>query len=321
MAGIGGEPTRIDLTDRAPETGPERLGALVEVLADGVLLIDGQGHLERLNAAARTWLGPAAAAAMEGDPSRWLTHLDLGLPSGSTDPHGLVGRLLAGDPVTDLRLEATRPDGVRAVLVNGRPLPPEAGGGAVILVRDVTEEVEHADALRREARRDPLTDLPNRRAFSEAIVGAGTSDMVVLVDLDRFKPVNDHYGHHVGDMVLLTLGARLRVGIRAGDIAARVGGDEFAVLSRRVHDDEAAELVERIRTVLERPVEIEGILLQVGASIGVTRIQASDDPTEIIRRADQAMYEDKRLRLLAGLARTGPADGTERRGSGMRGTH
>jgi diguanylate cyclase (GGDEF)-like protein len=308
MAGTGGEPTRIDLTGRAP--GPDRLSALVEVLADGVLLVDERGHLERLNAAARAWLGADTVAAMEHDRHRWLAHLDLGLPSGFDDPHGLVGRLLGGHPITDLRLEAARPEGTRTVLVNGRPLPPEAGGGAVILVRDVTDDMEHADALRREARRDPLTDLPNRRAFGEAIVTAGSSDVIVLVDLDGFKPVNDRYGHHVGDMVLLTLGARLRVGVRSGDLAARVGGDEFAVLLRRVHDEQVGELAGRIRSVLERPVEIEGVLLQVGASVGATRVRASDDPGEIMRRADQAMYEDKRLRLLAGLARSGPADAT-----------
>jgi diguanylate cyclase (GGDEF)-like protein len=280
-----------------------RLGVILDSLHEGMILLHADGSLERVNVAARQWLGPIASE-VEGDPHGWLARLQIREVEGlDIAPEQLIANVLAGTPIEDLHLRLPGPDGLRIVRINARPLPESVGGGAVLTMRDVTGEREAEDALRREARRDPLTDLPNRRAFAEAVQAAGTSDVVVLVDLERFKPVNDRLGHHVGDIVLLTLGARLRVGIRAGDIAARVGGDEFAVLLRRVRDDEVEELQERVRTVLERPIEAEGVLLQVGASVGSTRVRAGEEPSETMRRADEAMYRDKRLRHARQLGR------------------
>jgi diguanylate cyclase (GGDEF)-like protein len=281
-----------------------RLGVILDSLHEGLVLLRADGSLERVNAAAREWLGPVAEQ-VTADPGSWLDHLEIREVEGlDTTPGELIASVLAGTPIEDLHLRLPGPDGLRIVRINARPLPESVGGGAALTIRDVTGEREAQDALRREARRDPLTDLPNRRAFAEAVQAAGTSDVVVLVDLERFKPVNDRLGHHVGDIVLLTLGARLRVGIRGGDIAARVGGDEFAVLLRRVHDDEVDELQERVRGVLERSIEAEGNLVQVGASLGATRVRAGEDPSETMRRADDAMYRDKRRRRAQRLGRS-----------------
>jgi diguanylate cyclase (GGDEF)-like protein len=281
-----------------------RLGVILDSLHEGLILLRADGSLERVNAAARVWLGPIAEEVVS-DPDGWLARLQIREIEGlDLAPEQLIANVLAGTPVEDLHVRLPGADGLRIVRINARPLPESVGNGAVLTLRDVTGEREAQDALRREARRDPLTDLPNRRAFAEAVQAAGTSDVVVLVDLERFKPVNDRLGHHVGDIVLLTLGARLRVGIRAGDVAARVGGDEFAVLLRRVRDEEVDELAERVRTVLERPIEAEGTLVQVGASIGSTRVRAGEDPAETMRRADEAMYRDKRLRHARQLGET-----------------
>jgi diguanylate cyclase (GGDEF)-like protein len=305
--GVSGETAPIDLDDPATATAVHisRLEATLDALREGLLLVGPDGRLERLNETARAMLG-RLAGPMSQDPRRWLEHLRGSRIEGLEDrPEAILARVLAGESVVDLRLHLRGPRATRTLSVNGQPLPPGCGGGAVFTVRDVTAEVESTDALRREARRDPLTDLPNRRAFDEAVQAAGSGDVVLLVDLERFKPVNDRYGHHIGDMVLLTLGARLRVGVRAGDLAARVGGDEFAVLLRRVHDDELSELAERVRALLERPIEAEGVLIQVGASIGTTRVRAGEDPSDTMRRVDQVMYKDKRSRR-----QTGPAGGS-----------
>jgi diguanylate cyclase (GGDEF)-like protein len=315
--GVIGETAPIDLDDPATATAVHiaRLEATLEALREGLVLVGPDGRLERLNETARAMLG-RLAGPMAQDPRRWLTHLRASRIEGLQDrPEAILARVLAGESVVDLRLHLRGPRATRTLSVNGQPLPPGCGGGAVFTVRDVTAEVESADALRREARRDPLTDLPNRRAFDEAVESAGSGDVVLLVDLERFKPVNDRYGHHVGDTVLLTLGVRLRVGVRAGDLAARVGGDEFAVLLRRVQDDEVGELAERVRALLERPIEAEGVLIQVGASIGTTRVRAGEDPSGTMRRVDEAMYIDKRSRRQAG-GRLGPGAAGAARAAG-----
>jgi diguanylate cyclase (GGDEF)-like protein len=153
-----------------------------------------------------------------------------------------------------------------------------------------------------QALHDSLTGLPNRMFFqqrvSQALVAGRDSEAkvgVMLLDLDRFKEVNDTLGHHNGDLLLQEIGDRLRRILRAGDTVARLGGDEFAVLLPDLAGEEAAmAAAEGIRHALERPFVIAEVNLDVGCSIGVAMWpDHGDDAAVLLQRADVAMYSAK----------------------------
>jgi diguanylate cyclase (GGDEF)-like protein len=157
------------------------------------------------------------------------------------------------------------------------------------------------DARRSEHRasHDGLTQLPNRLLFrrrAEVAIREATSDGhhtgVLLLDLDRFKEINDTLGHAHGDLLLQTLAARLEASVRAVDTVARFGGDEFAVLLPAVEDPDAVEtLAERLLAALQQPFRINGVSLTVGASIGVACFPDDGDGVDVLlQRADVAMY-------------------------------
>ncbi|MEU4156837.1 bifunctional diguanylate cyclase/phosphodiesterase [Actinoplanes sp. NPDC026670] len=139
------------------------------------------------------------------------------------------------------------------------------------------------------AMHDPLTGLANRRAFEEQL-GAADRPTVLLLDLNGFKAVNDRFGHAVGDELLAAVAQRLVSELPAGAIAARMGGDEFAVLMPAAADA-GDDLAVRLRAAIHQPIHAGGQDLLVGASIGI----AGDcpDPVEVLRRADVAMYAAK----------------------------
>jgi diguanylate cyclase (GGDEF)-like protein len=153
-----------------------------------------------------------------------------------------------------------------------------------------------------QALHDALTGLPNRMLFQDTVARAldqsrdGEAKVaVMLLDLDRFKEVNDTLGHHNGDLLLQEIGDRLRRILRAGDMVARLGGDEFAVLLPDLAGEEAAvAAAEGIRHALERPFTIAEVSLDVGCSVGVAIWpDHGDDATVLLQRADVAMYAAK----------------------------
>jgi len=151
------------------------------------------------------------------------------------------------------------------------------------------------------SRRDPLTGLPNRRAFEEDLAReaaraarTGASLSVVMLDVDRFKAVNDGHGHAAGDSVLRAVAARAAAAIRAGDLLARVGGEEFAILLPGADLARAAEAAERVRaTLAERPVEAGGTALAVTASLGCAALASGEAPEALVARADARLYAAK----------------------------
>ncbi|BCM10367.1 hypothetical protein MAFF241647_47240 (plasmid) [Ralstonia solanacearum] len=170
-------------------------------------------------------------------------------------------------------------------------------------LQDVTRRRAMLDQAHHLALHDPLTDLPNARLLRDRLFvaiqaarRAGSLVAVVFVDLDRFKPVNDEYGHGVGDLVLKATAMRLRSGLRASDTVARLGGDEFvAVLTHCQTRDDVEQTVERLIEQLQAPFRVEGHVLSMGVSAGVA-LYPSDgrDAQTLIRCADAAMYEVKR---------------------------
>jgi diguanylate cyclase (GGDEF)-like protein len=149
------------------------------------------------------------------------------------------------------------------------------------------------------ARHDSLTELPNRRWFLESVgqalksqsLGAGG---LLLVDLNGFKEVNDTLGHHHGDRVLQEVGPRLRTAFRSEDLVARLGGDEFAVFMPGADSHAAQAAVQRLQDALHRPVEVDGISLELDASIGLAWYpDHGGDVDTLLQRADVAMYRAK----------------------------
>ncbi len=148
---------------------------------------------------------------------------------------------------------------------------------------------------------DPLTDVLNRRGFERELKRSlayvkryGTSAALIYVDLDGFKPVNDRHGHAAGDAVLKTIAAALSHNVRASDVVARVGGDEFAVLLWNVGDAAAAAKAAAIEAaVYSSEVRWGASTFVVGASVGVALLGRLDSPAEVLTRADAAMYARK----------------------------
>ena len=157
---------------------------------------------------------------------------------------------------------------------------------------------------KRMAQYDQLTQLPNRELLRDRLKAALASareavgHMALLyVDLDRFKQVNDTFGHAVGDMLLQTVANRLKGCVRETDTVARIGGDEFVVLLHSVHVAEDADSVaQKIRQVLVQPMRLDGHNLHIEPSIGVARYpEHGSEEQQLFRHADQAMYAAKRL--------------------------
>lgn len=149
------------------------------------------------------------------------------------------------------------------------------------------------DDLSRTARSDALTGLANRAAFEEALAANATASHVAIlyIDLDRFKAVNDTFGHLVGDQLLEVVARRMLREVRTVDLMARLGGDEFAVLCPGCDPDEAVRIAERIITTVTEPVVVDGHELHVGASVGVAHSAVYVD--DLLRRADDALYDAK----------------------------
>jgi diguanylate cyclase (GGDEF)-like protein/PAS domain S-box-containing protein len=170
------------------------------------------------------------------------------------------------------------------------------------IAHDISELKSTQALLEHQATHDPLTGLPNRPLFQELGEQAlarsdryGTTVAVLFLDLDRFKPVNDSFGHTVGDELLVQIAGRLRNSVRRGDVVARFGGDEFVVLCEHpAGQSEMLELARRIIDALSAPVAIGKISASVGASVGIA-IGGGGRMTidTLIRDADAALYQAK----------------------------
>lgn len=156
--------------------------------------------------------------------------------------------------------------------------------------------------IQHEATHDRLTGLPNRAYFEawidQSLVMSGRQAAVMLVDLDRFKEINDTFGHHAGDQVLEAVSQRIMACGQGTDLAARFGGDEFALFMPGATAEEAVARAEALSESLESPFEIGAATVAIASSIGIaTSPDHGHDPGTLIRRADIAMYEAKRRHI------------------------
>jgi diguanylate cyclase (GGDEF)-like protein/PAS domain S-box-containing protein len=173
----------------------------------------------------------------------------------------------------------------------------------VALFSDITALKEHENELKRIAHYDALTTLPNRVLLADHLHQGlaqakrhGQPLAVVYLDLDGFKAINDTHGHDVGDQLLIVLGARLKLATRDGDTLARIGGDEFVVVLLDLAGiDASLPILNRLLSAAAKPVQVGELVLQVSASLGVSFYSPLEDidPDQLLRQADQAMYQAK----------------------------
>jgi diguanylate cyclase (GGDEF)-like protein/PAS domain S-box-containing protein len=296
---------------RAEAEALARFRTVFERASIGIVRVGPTGHALEANPAMGRLVG-YRADDLVGLPFAGLTHPD------DLDRNLLLFRELIEGKRDSYQHEKRyiRKDGetiwvqVTAVLErdgDGKP------SSTISMVEDITERKAAEVELRRQselnehqARHDALTGLPNRTLFvdriQQAILGAGRDGgrvAVLMMDLDRFKEVNDSLGHHAGDLLLRKLGNRLQSVLRATDTVARLGGDEFGLLlPRQGTPEDVVGALEKIRRALERPVQVQDLLLSVEASIGIALSpDHGDDVESLLRRADIAMYSAKRQSL------------------------
>jgi diguanylate cyclase (GGDEF)-like protein/PAS domain S-box-containing protein len=273
----------------------------------GMLLVDLKGCILDSNPAIEELLGYG------GDELRGRSAAEFMHPGDHAEARAAYERMIANDE-DSLRLEHrfVRRDGNVLWVDASASLVRDAEGRKsfmIAMIQDVTQRKKAEAALRAQAElnehqalHDALTGLANRTLFHDRVDRAvkaarrgGVRVAVLMMDLDRFKEVNDSLGHAAGDQLLVELGARLESALRASDTVARLGGDEFGVmLPEPMVPDDVLRAVERMRTAIERPVTVHGLQLSVEASIGIAIYPDDGDDVEtLIRRADAAMYHAK----------------------------
>jgi diguanylate cyclase (GGDEF)-like protein/PAS domain S-box-containing protein len=180
--------------------------------------------------------------------------------------------------------------------------------GLVITGHDITELRQVRQELEHLAGHDPLTGLPNRaqltsvlRSWLENPEPSNDQVAVAFIDLDRFKPVNDLYGHETGDELLVNVASRLRSVVRGDDMVARFGGDEFVVIARTPANLNLQSLADRLEEVVSRPFNLTIGEVQIGASAGVVDAAIGDEVETVLAEADVAMYAAKNNRQNHGV--------------------
>ncbi len=172
-------------------------------------------------------------------------------------------------------------------------------GGLVISAHDISELHRARSELEHIAGHDPLTGLPNRAQLLKVLEQRlGDNDrhnatLVGFIDLDRFKPVNDLYGHDAGDELLVAVASRLKAAVRSGDLLARFGGDEFVVVADAQSPRAIEALADRLQTALTPHFELSIGQVHISASVGVVECGPGSDPDTVLAEADAAMYAEK----------------------------
>ncbi len=266
----------------------------------------------------------AAEAFWEADLAGHLTHISarlselLGVAAPQLERHALLpmlearspqaaaslrGALSSGRPFRDLRLLVDEGDGARWWSLGAKPMVDEAGhaSGWRGVLADITAEMQARERLQHLAHHDLLTGLANRVTLHEALgasLQAQRPGVMMVIDLDHFKAVNDSMGHAAGDELLRRVAQRLRDCVSDGDLVVRLGGDEFALLAFSAPTEGAAgAIAERVAQALATPCEVAGRRVTVGASIGMAMLPGSvhdgGSVDELMGRADLALYDAK----------------------------
>ena len=291
--------------ERAVQVTSEHVRGVLDNVADGIISTDESGVVEFFNRAAQRLFGYALvevrgqdAKMLIAEPYRrdFVSHLDNYLRPGKSAASVSGSRELWGQ----------RKDG-SIFPMEFRASEMVLGGERrfVGILHDISAQRAQKDALEYQSLHDPLTGLPNRMLFNDRlrqaiVVGHRAREPVVLLimDMDRFKEVNDTLGHQVGDLLLQQVALRLAATLRQSDTVARLGGDEFAVLPASGTDlNGGTHAAKKILQALEHPFVVDGRNIDVGASIGIAHCpEHGEEADTLMRHADVAMYVAKRTK-------------------------
>jgi diguanylate cyclase (GGDEF)-like protein/PAS domain S-box-containing protein len=299
---VGFSGTLIDVTAEVEAASrADRLAHVLDASLDFVFLAHPTGALTYANGAAREVLGVTVAPSAESGSFLWDV-----LDRDSTEVYyEVVEPMLQREGVWRGEMAVVARDH-RTVAVSAVFLAHKDDVGSIesisAVARDIRDVKDAEQQLRHVATHDVLTGLPNRALLYDRLEQAlarhqrmGHGVTLLFCDLDRFKPVNDEYGHDVGDAALREIADRIGDVVRATDTAARVGGDEFVVLVEGVEDLELlVSVAERLRETISRPIVVGDREVRVGVSIGlVVAAEGRDDVDLLMRLADRAMYRAK----------------------------
>jgi diguanylate cyclase (GGDEF)-like protein/PAS domain S-box-containing protein len=278
------------------ERSEARFRSLVQHTGDVVCVTDTQGVITYVSPAIEEVLGYSAADVTGADLFDLVDEGPATHRLSNAVRLGLTGRL-------DVEVQTTARDGlVRILDVTVTDLRDDpAVDGVVLNIRDVTVRRQLEQDLRHKAHHDELTGLANRTLFTERLEEALRNEAysgfvaVLFIDLDEFKDVNDSLGHVVGDVVLGSIAARLQSSLRLGDMAARFGGDEFAVLLTGVYgESEIDAIADRLLVRISEALSVDGRSLDITASIGIAVDEdRTSEASDLLRAADIAMYRAK----------------------------
>jgi len=280
-----------------------RNAGMLDAALDCIISIDHAGRIVEFNPAAERTFGHTREQAVGRDFAELL------MPERLRDFHhrALARHHRLGDPgIVGRRFEtiALRADGTELpVELSISHMPATGPPLFTAFVRDITEQKRMVKQLAFRATHDGLTNVLNNAAFMERLTLAarqanigGRHDLAVLfVDLNKFKQINDQYGHVVGDRLLIAIARRLRAAVRPSDSVARLGGDEFAVLLEHVaHQRDVDAVVHRVQHALDQPFNVDGREVRASASVGIALAsEHGSRPRDMLRAADRSMYQVK----------------------------
>ena len=278
-----------------------QLAAIVVAADDAIVRTDLQGHIVTWNNGAEHMYGYTAEEAV-GRPLAELVS-----PTRRSEVDSLLASVARGEPIRHETVHANRNGRDIDVTITLSPIRSEDDvvSACSVVVRDITMRKQLEQELSHQALHDSLTGLPNRPLFLDRLAHAletarrREGDVqrqvaVLFLDMDEFKVINDSLGHRFGDELLKKVAERLSMAIRPGDTCSRLGGDEFTVLLENIEDVRNAErAAKRLIRRFDMPFELDGHRVVVTASVGIAVSGESNDPDEILRRADLAMYEAK----------------------------
>ena len=287
------------VVDRTRAEGvTEDVRLMIEAAHDAFVRLDGEGIVAEWSPRAEAMFGWSRSDAV----GQRLSELIVPARYRAAHERGLQRFLAAGRSVSARReLSAAHRSGTEFPVELTAWATGDGGRRGVSgFVRDITERKSFEGQLARQALHDRLTGLPNRTLLRDRLELAlararrhGTVVALLLLDLDRFKVVNDSLGHHGGDQLLVSVAERLAAAVRPGDTVARMGGDEYAVLCEDVAGDDAVVLARAILAAFHPTFDARGTEVALTPSIGVVVAETAQDPDLLLRDADVAMYRAK----------------------------
>lgn len=286
--------------EKALKASEERYRTIIENIEDGYFEVDLAGNLTFFNDSIYQTLGYSR------DELKGMNNREYTTPETSRKMYHIFNRIYrTGNPERVTDYEIIKKDGTTLVLEMSTSLMRDVSGqpiGFRGVARDITDRKLAEEKLAYMATHDSLTGLPNRALFNDRLTLALTHARrnqkklaVMLLDLDRFKVVNDSLGHKVGDLLLQGVGKRLTGLLRKGDTIARMGGDEFLFLLPEITWAEAAATVaQKILETFQEPFSIEANELKITTSVGVAIYpDDGEDVDELLKNVDIAMYHAK----------------------------